>query len=214
MEKKMTDHLENLIIRYPELQCAVKDIEKAFYILSSTFRKNRFLFICGNGGSASDSEHIVGELMKSFILKRRISYELERAIDEKLKDNGKLFVNYLQRGLKAVSLNGHPALSSAYSNDVESSMVYAQQLSVLAEKGDSLLAISTSGDSENVYRCIQIASVMNVNTVLLTGEKGGRCSEIADCSIKVPENETFKVQELHLPVYHALCMMLEEEFYG
>lgn len=210
----MKDHLKNLIARYPVLSPIENAIYTAYSIMEVTFSSGGKLFTCGNGGSASDADHIVGELMKSFILERRISDELKTKIDEKYGSDGEFLVKNLQCGLKSICLNGHPALFSAFCNDVESDMVYGQQLFVLGCPGDCLLAISTSGNSENVYRAIQTASVTGVKTILLTGSKGGRCAPLVDCAVKVPADGAYMIQELHLPIYHALCLALEEKFYG
>ncbi|OGV38422.1 MAG: phosphoheptose isomerase [Lentisphaerae bacterium GWF2_45_14] len=210
----MKDHLKNLINRYPDLSVIEKEVYTAYSMIESSFSSGGKLFTCGNGGSASDADHIVGELMKSFVLNRRISDVFEKKIDEKFGSDGQFLVKNLQRGLRSICLNGHPALFSAYCNDVESNMVYAQQLFVMGDKNDCLLAISASGNSENIYRCLQTASVMGLKTILLTGGKGGRCAPLADCAVKVPREETYQIQELHLPIYHALCLALEEKFYG
>lgn len=207
--------LSDLISRYKELAKVQNSILEAFNIIIYCLKNDNALFVCGNGGSAADSEHIVGELLKGFLLKREIK---NLAFVERLKklygDEGVKLSAHLQNGLRAISLTSHPALATAFSNDVDASMVFAQQLYALARSNDVLLGISTSGNANNVYKAFQVASAMGVKTILLTGETGGKCSEIVDCSIRVPGTETYKIQEYHLPVYHALCAMLEESFYG
>jgi D-sedoheptulose 7-phosphate isomerase len=208
-------YLTSLLSRYKDLSFLEANITEAFEIIKECYKKKGTLFVCGNGGSAADSEHIVGELMKGFILQRRVAdINLKNNLLKKFGDEGEFIIDKLQNGLRAVSLLSHPSLSSAYSNDVSAEMVFAQPLYVMSRPGDVLIAISTSGNSKNVLRAIQLASATKVKTILLTGNNGGRCAELSDCSIKVPENETYKIQEYHLPIYHTLCLMLEEYFYA
>ncbi|MCP4178406.1 MAG: SIS domain-containing protein [bacterium] len=208
-------YLDGFFQRFNELLYLKNDIQNAFSILKTCFELNSTLFVCGNGGSAADSEHIVGELMKGFLLPRKLKdKKLINKLDDKFGNEGKNIAGYLQNGLRTISLTSHPGLSTAYSNDVSSEMVFAQQLYVLSKPNDVLLAITTSGNSKNVLKAVQLASVLGIKIILLTGESGGKCSEIADCSIKVPSSETYKIQEYHLPIYHILCIMLEDYFYG
>lgn len=208
-------YLASLFTRYKKLSFLKADITEAFEIIKKCYKKEGTLFICGNGGSAADSEHIVGELMKGFILPRRITdINLRKNLVKKFGNEGEFIVDKLQNGLRAISLLSHLSLNSAYSNDVSAEMIFAQPLYVMSKPGDVLIAISTSGNSKNVLKAVQLASVINVKTILLTGNNGGKCAELADCSIKVPENETYKIQEYHLPIYHSLCLMLEEYFYA
>ena len=188
--------LETLIARYPVLTGAKADIAAAFEILAACFAAGGKLLICGNGGSCADAEHIVGELVKGFYLKRPVAA-----------------LPHLQGGLPAVSLNGHPALSSAFSNDCDSEYVYAQQLAALGRKGDVLLGISTSGNAKNVLRAAETAKTLDIRTLALTGGTGGRLAENCDVSIIAPANTPADVQEYHLPIYHALCAMLESHFF-
>ena len=208
-------YLTSLLSRYKDISLLEADIIEAFEIIKKCYKKEGTLFVCGNGGSAADSEHIVGELMKEFVSPRRVTdINLRNNLVKKFGNEGEFIVDKLQRGLRAVSLLSHPSLISAYSNDVSAEMIFAQQLYVMSKHGDVLLAISTSGNSKNVLKAIQLASVINVKTILLTGNNGGKCAELADCSIKIPENETYKIQEYHLPIYHTLCLMIEEYFYA
>ena len=209
----MTDHLSELIHRHEALYTVKDAICQAFGTLKDCFSQGGTLFVCGNGGSAADAEHIVGELMKGFLLPRRGRGELQTKLEELFGEEVVKIGAALQGGLRAVSLNGHPALSSAFANDVEAELVYAQQLYVLGKAGDVLLGLSTSGNSKNVVKALCVAKAMGVKTVVMTGAGGGDCAKLADCAIKVPEKETFLVQELHLPVYHALCAMLEDFFF-
>jgi D-sedoheptulose 7-phosphate isomerase len=171
--------------------------------------------VCGNGGSAADAEHIVGELMKGFLLKREKDKLFTGSAASVLgEEEGKRISSLLQSGIKSISLNAHLAFSTAYINDVCSEMVYAQQLHVLGRKGDVFIGISSSGNASNVLNTLKVAKISGIKSILLTGRSGGKCAGSADLCIKVPSDETYKIQEYHLPIYHALCAMLEEYFYG
>lgn len=206
--------LNDLVSRHPLLIVCKEDIAKAFTLLSESYHNHGKLLICGNGGSASDAEHIVGELMKGFKSPRH----LDEARQSKLKnvDNGlgKLLAENLQGALPAIALDGHPALSTAYMNDCEPLMCFAQQVNGYGREGDVLLGISTSGNSQNVIYAAVTAKAIGMKVIGLTGAKESKLSELADVCIRVPETETYKIQELHLPIYHCLCLMLEEEFFG
>lgn len=206
--KKMFD---DLFVRYPTLSVCKEDILKTFEILRSTYQNGKKLLVCGNGGSAADSEHIVGELVKSFRKMRPIP-ETEKAELAKSED-GAILSNVLEGGLKAISLTSHLALSTAFANDNEPSAVFAQQLYVLGDRGDTLLTISTSGSSKNCVYATKVARLKGIHVLALTGEKESILARESDVCIKVPETETYKVQELHLPIYHCLCAMIEEEFF-
>ena len=202
--------LTELISRYPVLKGERDDILKAFDYINESYKRNGKLLICGNGGSAADSEHIVGELMKKFKKPRAI----KKDVYEKLKEYGKegeLLCKTLEGSLRAISLTSHISLSTAFSNDKNPSVVFAQQLYGLADSGDVLLTISTSGNSENCVLAAITAKAMGLKIVSFTGQKESKLSKISDITIRVPETETYKVQELHLPIYHCLCAMLEEE---
>jgi D-sedoheptulose 7-phosphate isomerase len=205
------DYLQDLIIRYPVLGSAESAVRRAFELLKNAYTAGGKLLIAGNGGSAADSEHIVGELMKNFIKKRRLPQDFSAA----LKDNpaGVYLSEHLQPGLPAVSLTGHPGLSSACINDIDGGIVYAQQVYNLGKPGDVFLGISTSGNAENVWYALWTAKALGLKTIGLTGGSGGMLADAADAAIVVPEKETYKIQELHLPVYHTLCLMLEEYFF-
>lgn len=207
-------HVDSLIARYPELTVCQNDIIGAYKILESAYANGRKLLVCGNGGSAADSEHVVGELMKEFKLKRKVfanQADAMKAIDSEM---GGYLADNLQGALPAIALTGHSALSTAFMNDSESVLVFAQQVNGYGKAGDVLLGISTSGNSKNVIYAAITAKARGLKVIGLTGEKESRLSKLADCCIQVPETETYKVQEMHLPVYHCLCMMLEEEFFG
>lgn len=207
-------YIDELIERYPVLEENKSSILNAYSILEQSYINNGKLLIAGNGGSAADSEHIAGELMKSFKLSRNVSSDFAQKLISVDADRGKLLAENLQGTLTAIPLVSHSALSTAYINDVDGLGVFAQQLFGFGQKGDVFLAISTSGNSENVLRAAVVARAMDIKIIGLTGEKGGKLADIADETIRVPETETFKIQELHLPIYHCLCLMLEERFFA
>ena len=205
--------LAELLERYPVLRECADDIVKAYNILYECFKKDGFLFTCGNGGSAADADHIVGELLKGFVMKR----PLPQADREKLASLDELegveLAEKLQMGFRAMSLMNQTAIFTAAGNDLGGDMGAAQQLNSLGRKGDVLLGISTSGNAKNVALACQVARLRGMKIIGLTGYKGGRLASLADVCIKVPAGETFVVQELHLPVYHALCIMVEKSFF-
>ena len=196
--------LDELVQRYPVLEPVKGDILKAYEIMRDCYEKGGKLMIAGNGGSCSDSEHIVGELMKGFVKRRPVSAELAQALKAADPQMGEKLAENLKGGLPAIALTG---------NDVNGDMVFAQQLYGYAKKGDVFLGITTSGNSKNVLYAATAAKALGVTVIGLTGRDGGRIKEFSDVSIIVPVQETFKIQELHLPVYHALCLMLEDHFY-
>jgi len=205
--------LEKLIADYPSLSVIKESVREAYFSLADAFANGGSLFCCGNGGSASDCAHIVGELRKRFILPRPLTDE---ALIEKLKsfDGGERIASLLERGLPAVSLCENLSLLSATANDVAADMVFAQALYGLAKSGDILFAISTSGNAANCNNAAKLAKALGLKVISLTGERGGHLANLADTAIKVPGCVTYKIQELHLPVYHALCAMLEAKFYS
>lgn len=214
MNKNVREKLEELFVRYPMLKICQKDIEKAYEILVRAYDDGNKLLIAGNGGSAADSEHIAGELMKRFRVARPISASLSKkliSIDEKI---GKKLSKNLEMPLRAVPLTSHIAITTAYMNDADATGVFAQQLLGYGEKGDVFLAISTSGNSENIISACVVAKAMGIKIIGLSGIRESRLKKMADVCIMVPETETYRIQELHLPVYHALCMMLECNYYG
>lgn len=207
------NYLEELMERYPALTCVKEEILKAYEILESCYENGGKLLIAGNGGSCADAEHIVGELMKGFVKRRAVSDEFAKKLTEADPERGKELAQKLQGGLPAIALTGHPGLSTAFLNDVDGDLIYAQQTYGYGKKGDVLLGISTSGNSKNVMYAMAAAKALGMKTIGLTGKDGGQLKTAADVAIVVPESETFKIQELHLPVYHALCLMLEERFF-
>lgn len=205
--------LSELLERYPCLSVCKNDIEKSAELLYSVASKGGKILVCGNGGSSADSDHIVGELMKGFLKKRRMSDIDREKFRAALGDEAQLFTENLQGAIPAVSLSAQTAISSAFINDVEPSLVYAQMVYGLGKAGDLLIGISTSGNSENVVNALLCAKAMGLSTISLTGEKESKLSKSAEVTVKVPERETFKVQELHLPIYHYLCASLEDKMF-
>ena len=189
--------------RYPALQACKQEIEQALALLIETYRNGGKVLVCGNGGSAADSEHIVGELLKGFMSKRPVTDE---RIPEALRAE-------LQGSLPAISLPSQCAILTAYCNDVSPEMVYAQLVYGYGKEGDVLIAISTSGNAANVAKAAEVARCIGVKTVALTGARDSKLSALATVTIKVPETETYKVQELHIPVYHYLCAEVEKELF-
>ena len=206
-------HLDTLVARYPELDACKKSIADAYEILEDSYVNRGKLLVAGNGGSAADSEHIVGELMKGFVKKRSLSNEFVRALVDANEELGPVLGSALQGALPAIALNGHPALTTAYMNDCEPLLCFAQQVYGFGVAGDVFLGISTSGNSKNILYAATVAKAKGLKVIGLTGEKDCKLAAMADVCIRVPQTETFKVQELHLPVYHCLCLMLEERFF-
>lgn len=205
--------LERLIDRYPDLSSCREQIQTAFDMIKDCYEQDGTLLICGNGGSASDAEHIVGELMKEFARKRPIPEEMQAMLKAVAPEDGEMIAKSLQGSLPALSLTGGLALSTAYANDANPVMGFAQQVYGYGKEGDVLLGISTSGNSKNVVYAMEVAKAKGMETIALTGESGGRLKDIADVCICAPAKETADVQELHLPIYHTLCRMLEEAFF-
>ena len=209
--------------RYPELNSCINDIVAAGTMLVNAARNNGKILICGNGGSAADADHITGELLKSFCKKRPVEKELAeklRGLDRINRNGtvggenaGALLAEKLQAGIPAICLTYHNALSTAYSNDVDPNLVFAQQCQVLGNAGDVFWGISTSGNAKNVYYAALTAKAKGLTVLGLTGQTGGRLKDCCDICIRVPRAETYEVQELHLPVYHALCLFVEDCFW-
>ena len=205
-------HIKELLARFPQLEAAAESIDQVYVTLKTCFVNDRILFCAGNGGSAADSEHITGELMKGFRLRRPLDYQ---SVGRIIRTSGdQTLANQLQMGLRCISLLSHPALNTAFMNDVDPNLIFAQQLFVLGRTGDAVIGISTSGNAVNICNLFKVARSKQISTILLTGSGHGASEKYADQVIHVPEKETFKVQELHLPIYHCLCLMLEDHFYG
>ena len=212
LEKKLEKHIDLLVERYPCLECVIDDIVMAYLIMEDAYSSGGKLLVAGNGGSAADSEHIVGELMKAFVNPRKLDEEYVNALISANYELGKVLSENLQGALPAIALDGQIALSTAYMNDCEPLLCFAQQINGYGNKGDVFLGISTSGNSKNVLFAAVVAKAKGMKVVGLTGAKESRLSKMVDVCICVPETETYKIQELHLPIYHTLCLMLEDHF--
>lgn len=211
----MEYNVDDLLKRYPELEPCKESINKAYKILENAYENNNKLLVAGNGGSCSDSEHIVGELMKGFISKRELSDEFKKELCNVDSEIGKSLSEKLQSPLMAIALTNHQALNTAFINDVPQGgdFAFAQQILGYGQKGDVFLAITTSGNSKNIINACVVAKAKGLKIIGLTGKNGGKLKDFADVSIIVPSNETFMIQELHLPIYHCLCLMLENHFF-
>ena len=214
LELRLQKHIDLLVGRYPKLEAVKQDIIHAYLLLEECYENGGKLLIAGNGGSAADAEHIVGELMKQFQLPRPVSEEFAEKLKKIDPERGAELARNLQRGLMAIPLAAHEALTTAYVNDVSCHDVFAQQLFGYGREGDVFLGISTSGNSENVVAAAVVAKAAGIKVIGLTGADGGELVKAADVAVKVPETETYMIQELHLPVYHCWCLMLEERFFG
>lgn len=207
-------NLDLLIMRYPHLECCKGNIIIAFEFIRDCYKNGGKLLVCGNGGSAADAEHIVGELMKGFKKARHLaSIEVEKLVEiDSLM--GRTLADNLQGALPAIALDGHPALTTAYMNDCEPIICFAQQVYGYGCKNDVLFAISTSGNSKNVLYAVVAAKAKGMVVIGLTGENDSKLSAMSDVCIRVPSTETYQIQELHLPIYHCLCLMLEDYFFN
>lgn len=207
-------YLNLLLKRYPALQVVKEDIIEAYEILEECYSHQGKLLIAGNGGSAADAEHIVGELMKGFKLPRKPETDFAEKLVAENQELGSVLAENLQGALPAIALDGHPALSTAYMNDCEPLLCFAQQVNGYGKAGDVFLGISTSGNSKNVLFASITAHAKGMKVIGLTGAKDSKLKDMSDVCIKVPQTETYMIQELHLPIYHCLCLMLEDKFFA
>lgn len=214
LEKRLEKHIDLLIERYPVLEACKEDIVSGYELLEECYTKGGKLLIAGNGGSAADAEHIAGELMKRFKTPRPIPNELKEKLIEIDPVRGENLSKNLERPLMAIPLVAHEALTTAYINDVDGLGVFAQQLYGFGKKNDVFLGISTSGNSQNVMSATVVARALGIKVLGLTGQLGGELNTVSNVCVKVPETETYRIQELHLPVYHCWCLMLEDHFFG
>ncbi len=205
--------LNELLKRYPAISNCQNELKQAVETLIRCYETGGKVLICGNGGSCADSDHIVGELMKGFLKKRPLSDIKKASMKARCSLVDDTMLSKLQGGLPAISLPTISALNSAFCNDVDPELVYAQPLLALAGNHDVLIAISTSGNSKNVFGAVKTAKALGIPIIGLTGAGGGKLKETADIAICVPETETYKIQELHLPIYHYLCATVEEHFF-
>ena len=209
----MNKYVKVLIDRYPELSICTEDIETTFEYMKNSYEAGGKLLVAGNGGSAADSEHIVGELMKGFKRARKLTSAQQESLKTVNEELGSVLAENLQGALPAIALDGHPALTTAYMNDCEPLLCFAQQVNGYGKKEDVFLGISTSGNSMNILYAATVAKAKGMKVVGLTGQKDSKLKDFADVTIQVPQTETYMVQELHLPVYHCLCLMLEDYFF-
>ncbi|MFA5698185.1 MAG: SIS domain-containing protein [Sphaerochaeta sp.] len=205
--------MSELYQRYPQLEEIKQDIEKAADLLIAAAKKGKVILVAGNGGSAADSEHIVGELMKSFIAHRPVDRPIAEALIEADQEHGSYLAMKLQSPIKAIALPTHTALSTAFANDVDPHLTFAQCTLGWGEEGGVFWGLSTSGNAKNVTLAASVAKAKGMKILAFTNSDGGELAKKADIAIKVPEKETYKVQELHLPIYHYLCIRIEEELF-
>ena len=214
IEKKLEKHIGLLLERYPKLVPIRQEIINAYLLMEESYENGGKLLIAGNGGSAADSEHIAGELMKRFRLLRPVSNEYAEKLKSVDPIRGANLAKNLECSLMAIPLVAHEALTTAYINDVDGLGVFAQQLFGYGRKGDVFLGISTSGNSKNILNATVVARASGIKVIGLTGANGGELAHVADVVVKAPETETYMIQELHLPIYHCWCLMLEDKFFG
>lgn len=214
MKESSLNIIKDLMIRYPKMEYLYADIVEAINIIEKCYRNEGKVLVCGNGGSAADSEHIVGELMKGFLLSRKLDIKSQDVIKERFPDTAEYLIENLQQALPTISLVSQTALQTAFANDNAPDLAFAQQVLGYGKKGDVLIAISTSGNSKNVLYASQIAQTLGINIVSLTGHNGGKLKLLSHVNLNAPSDETFIIQEYHLPIYHAICACLENEFFG
>jgi D-sedoheptulose 7-phosphate isomerase len=212
-EDQRGQFLERLLKRYPDLSGTVPALQKAYLLLCECFKGGGKLLICGNGGSAADCEHIVGELMKGFLSRRPVPPELAARLEEMFPGEADSLAGRLQGALPAISLASQTSLLTAFANDVSADMIFAQQVYGYGRPGDALLGISTSGGSPNVIHALQVAKAMGLRTIGLTGRGSAQMAALTDVQICVPAEGTADIQERHLALYHTLCAMLEQAFF-
>lgn len=214
MEDRLMKHIDLLVERYPSLESAKEDIIAAYEVLGESYKNGGKLLVAGNGGSAADAEHIVGELMKGFKLLRKPKTDFAEKLMAENQELGAVLAENLQGALPTIALDGHPALSTAYMNDCEPLLCFAQQVNGYGKAGDAFLGISTSGNSKNILYAATTAHAKGMKVIGLTGAKDSKLKDMSDVCIKAPQTETYMIQELHLPIYHCLCLMLEDKFFS
>lgn len=214
LENRLMKHIDLLVERYPSLESAKDDIVAAYLLMEECYENGGKLLVAGNGGSAADAEHIVGELMKGFKMARKPETDFAEKLVAENQELGAVLAENLQGALPAIALDGHPALSTAYMNDCEPLLCFAQQVNGYGKSGDVFLGISTSGNSKNVLFAATTAHAKGMKVIGLTGAKDSKLKDMSDVCIKAPQTETYMIQELHLPIYHCLCLMLEDRFFA
>jgi len=213
MTENIQAYVAGLLTRLPALSVCAADLYSAYDLLVQSYSNGGKLLVCGNGGSAADAEHIVGELMKGFMLSRKLDAAQREKLAQAAGDDAQYICDSLQGGLPAISLVSHSALSTAFANDVAPDMVFAQQVYGYARPGDAFIGLSTSGNSPNVIYAAKVAKAMGMVTIGFTGESGGALAGVCDVTLKAPSASTPMIQEFHLPLYHTLCMMVETMFF-
>lgn len=206
--------LDDMVSRHPVLETCLDSIEQAYLILRNSYLRGGKLLIAGNGGSAADAEHIAGELMKGFILRRKVDEALAADMMKSSPEFGSMLSEKLQMALPAIVLDMRSSLATAYMNDCDPQFCFAQQVNGYGSEGDVFWGISTSGNSRNILYAAAVAKAKRMKVIGLTGDMQSKLPEYSDVCIRVPERETYKIQELHLPVYHCLCLMLEDYFFS
>lgn len=214
IDEKTLSHLNILVDRYPALEEVKGDLLRAYEVMADCYANGGKLLVAGNGGSAADAEHIVGELMKGFEKPRKLKKRYAEKLIAVNAELGAVLVENLQGALPAIALDGHLSLITAYMNDCEPLLCFAQQINGYGQKGDVFLGISTSGNSKNVLYAATVAKAKGIKVIGLTGAKNSKLEEIADVCVKAPQTRTYMIQEYHLPIYHCWCLMLEEYFFG
>ena len=214
IDEKTLSHLNILVDRYPALEEVKGDLLRAYEVMADCYANGGKLLVAGNGGSAADAEHIVGELMKGFEKPRKLKKRYAEKLIAVNAELGAVLVENLQGALPAIALDGHFSLITAYMNDCEPLLCFAQQMNGYGQKGDVFLGISTSGNSKNVLYAATVAKAKGIKVIGLTGAKNSKLEEIADVCVKAPQTRTYMIQEYHLAIYHCWCLMLEEYFFG
>lgn len=213
MKERTNEMIAEFFTRRENLVPLREQILQAGEMLLKAFRGGNKLLLCGNGGSCADCDHIAGEFLKGFLLKRPVNSELKAVMAEKYGNLGAEIAEKLQQGLPTISLNAHSAAISAFANDVDPELVYAQQVLAYGKPGDVLIGISTSGSAKNVAAAVMTANAMGMHTIGLTGKDGGMLAELSQIALIMPQRETYRIQEEHLAVYHLLCAMVESELF-
>ena len=214
LESRLIRHIDLLTERYPVLEGIRQELIDAYLIIEESYSRGGKLLIAGNGGSAADSEHIAGELMKGFKMPRKVSPDFSERLTNADEELGSVLAKNLQGALPAIALDGHPALTTAYMNDCEPLLCFAQQVNGFGKEEDVFLGISTSGNSRNILYAAVTAKAKGMKVIGLTGGKDNKLEKFADVCVKAPQTETYMIQELHLPIYHCWCLMLEDRFFA
>lgn len=214
LEKRLQKHVDLLIERYPAIKAIEQEIINGYLFMEESYAKGGKLLVAGNGGSAADSEHIVGELMKGFKMARKPNIDFVEALKNVDAELGTVLAENLQGAMPAIALGGHPALTTAYMNDCQPLLCFAQQVNGFGKPEDLFLGISTSGNSKNILYAATVAKAKGMKVIGLTGGKDNKLEKFADVCVKAPSTETYMIQELHLPIYHCWCLMLEDKFFG